>query len=271
MKVSRSTHITISGASSGIGRALTELCLEKGAHVLALARNAAALEQLKADTADKKGILETRVCDVREEAQCRAALDQVDFKICERYILVNNAGVGHYASIRQLKGADLDQVLKTNLYGPLWLSQTFLEQIEGSPTKPYKIVNVSSIIGSRSVPYMGAYCMSKFALNALDEALGIEQPRGRVLLVSPGLTQTNFQSSAQKVDFSPPISNQRGGMNPEKVAQRMVCAIEKDRRRIYLTVGGKVLLVLQRLSPGVTDALLRIFFRWRYRKNADHT
>jgi short-subunit dehydrogenase len=123
------------------------------------------------------------------------------------------------------------------------------------------IVNVSTVLSKRSVPYMTAYCMTKSAMNAMDEGLRLEvRPFGiGVTLVCPGLTETDFQSNAAQIGYAPPIRN-KGGMSAAHVGRVIVLAVERNRRRVALTLSGKVLLALQRISPALTDEAIHLMF-----------
>jgi len=174
-------------------------------------------------------------------------------------VLVNNAGYGHYASIENLETQDLEKIFKTNLFGSFWCTKAFLPHMK--KRKAGHIVHVSTVISKRSMPFMTAYCMTKFAMNALYEGLRLElRPYGICAsLVCPGLTATDFQMNAGKEGYSPPIQSQ-GGMSAKKVGKIILKAVEQNKRRVSLTFSGRILLAFQRVSPFLVDEILHLVF-----------
>jgi short-subunit dehydrogenase len=126
------------------------------------------------------------------------------------------------------------------------------------------IVNVSTIISRRTIPLMGAYCATKFALNSLDEALRIElRPDGvGVSLVCPGVTDTDFSANSRRSGVDSPW-NHASGMSAGAVGEAIARAVERKRRRVYLTASGRFLLFLNWLSPALVDEIL---YRFVFRK-----
>ena len=171
-------------------------------------------------------------------------------------ILVNNAGLGLSGRVAQLRPEDLRHVFEINTIGPLNCVQAALPHMRSGG----RIINVSSVVGRRSVPKVGGYCATKFALNALSDALRVEiADRGiSVTSVYPGTTRTAFRENSRRTR-----DEKRGwrprGVTPEKVAKRIADAAERGSRDAYIRPSDRLFIVGTMLFPGLTDRLLS---RW---------
>src|ERR1043166_1191262 len=169
MKIDLSTVVAITGASRGIGRAAAISFAKRGAKIALLSRNNKKLEEVAKELPTESFVIPV---DVSNETSAKSAIKKVVDHFGKIDVLVNNAGYGHYSKIENLSTSDLDQIFHTNLYGSLWCTQAVLPDMK--KRKSGHIVNVSTIISRRSIPFMSAYCMTKFAMNAMDEALRLE-------------------------------------------------------------------------------------------------
>ncbi|MCB0308471.1 MAG: SDR family oxidoreductase [Bdellovibrionales bacterium] len=259
MKIDKSTVVVITGASRGIGKETALAFARKGATIVLASRDKNRMEETSKKVEEAGGRACIKPTDVSKEDQCRALIEDAYQQYGHIDVLINNAGYGHYASVENIKTADLDAILRTNLFGSLWCIQAALPLMREK--KKGHIVNVSTIVSRRSLPFMTAYCMSKFAMNAMDEGLRLEaRPFGiGVTLLCPGLTQTDFQTNAGKVGYSSPVSNSHG-MSAKTVAQKILKAVEKNQRRVYLTGTGKALLWLQKFCPSIVDELIYMMY-----------
>jgi short-subunit dehydrogenase len=171
-------------------------------------------------------------------------------------VLVNNAGLGLSGRVAELRAEDLRYVFEVNTIGPLNCIQAALPHMRGGG----RIINVSSVVGRRSIPKVGGYCATKFALNALSDALRVEiADRGiTVTSVYPGTTRTAFRENSRRTK-----DEKRGwrpkGVTPEKVAQKIADAAEKGPRDVYVTLSDRIFVAATMLFPGLTDRLLS---RW---------
>jgi short-subunit dehydrogenase len=171
-------------------------------------------------------------------------------------VLVNNAGLGLSGRISEVRAADVRHVFEVNTVGPLNCIQAALPHMgEGG-----RIINVSSVVGRRSIPKVGGYCATKFALNALSDALRVEiADRGiSVTSVYPGTTRTAFRENSRRTR-----DERRGwrprGVTPEKVAKRIADAAETGPRDVYIRPSDRLFIAGTMLFPGLTDRLLS---RW---------
>ncbi len=255
MVVGKETVVVVTGASLGIGRAAALEFGRKGASVVVAARNEALLREVVREIAKEGGRGTAIRCDVGIESDCQKLIYSSVKEFGRVDVLVNNAGRGHYAAVENLTTEDLDAIFRTNLYGTLWCTKAVLPHMKQA--KRGHIVNVSTVISRRAFPFVTAYCMTKFAMNAFDEGLRLEvRPYGiDVSLICPGLTTTDFQKNATRAGISPPYQHQ-WAMSAEKVGKVILSAVERRKRRVMLTLPGKFLLAMQKLSPTFCDEMV---------------
>jgi len=125
-----------------------------------------------------------------------------------------------------------------------------------------RIVNVSSVVGKRAIPKVGAYCATKSALNALSDALRVEVASRKITVTSvyPGTTRTSFRENSRRTK-----SEKRGwrpkGVTPDRVAKKIADAAEKGPRDVYVTVPDRLFIAGVALFPGLADLVLRLWVR----------
>lgn len=186
--------VLITGCSSGIGRKTAELLKSKGWRVFATARKPKDIKDL-IDSG-----FESCKLDVEDSSSIKEAVNYVFSKTRNQLdALVNNAGYGLTSAVEDLTREDLRRQFEVNVFGLQELTNLiipiFRKQRFG------RIVNVSSIAGKFSMPYMGAYCASKFALEALSDALRLELSDRNIYvsIIEPGVIKTKFSENALKV------------------------------------------------------------------------
>jgi short-subunit dehydrogenase len=262
MKLTRDSVAIVTGASRGIGREAALSFARKGVKVVLASRAVPRMEVVSKEIEALGSEALIVPCDVSVETECQQMVAKTIDRFGHVDVLVNNAGFGYYAAVENLKTDDLQKIFLTNLYGAVWCARAVIPHMK--TRRMGHIVNVSTVISKRSVPYMTGYCMTKAAMNAMDEGLRLElRPFGiRVTLLCPGLTETDFQTNADRIGYAPPVVN-KGGMSAARVGRAIVAAVEKNRRRVALTFSGRVLLGLQRVSPALTDEILHLAFSWK--------
>lgn len=252
--------VVVTGASRGIGKAAAIAFAQKGCNVALLGRDVAKLEETRQEV-ENHGVKAMVVsCDVSKESDCFSAMEKILAAWKKIDVLVNNAGYGHYSLIEKLDTASMEKIIRTNLFGPIWCLQAVLPSMKAN--RRGHIVNISTIISKRAFPHMGAYCMSKFALTGMDESLGLELKKYgiNVSLVCPGYTATEFQQNAALTGERPNLQ-QKLGMKPKTVGNAIVRAVEKNIRRTHLTIDGKLLLLVNKISPSFVDFVFSIMFK----------
>jgi NAD(P)-dependent dehydrogenase (short-subunit alcohol dehydrogenase family) len=190
--LSRIGPILITGCSSGVGHAAAKIFRAAGFEIFATARNLAAL-------GDLRGLgCHVLALDVTDEEARRAAVAAVEREFGAVGVLVNNAGYGQYGPIEEISLDVMRRQFETNVFGGMRLSQLVLPGMRRAGRG--RIVNVSSVAGRVAVLGGGAYHASKFALEALADALRPEvEPFGvKVVNVLPGPIATNFEATLLK-------------------------------------------------------------------------
>jgi NAD(P)-dependent dehydrogenase (short-subunit alcohol dehydrogenase family) len=192
------TVILVTGAASGIGRDAALRLAGAGHRVLAGDRRPAALAELSELAGTAAGRLETLVLDVADAASVAAARAEVERRTGGRGldVLVNNAGYALPGPLEALSEADLRAQFDTNVFGMLAVTRAFLPHMHERGVG--RIVNVGSVMGRVTMPLLGAYNASKYAVAALTEALRMElAPSGiTVVLVEPGAIRSEFRARA---------------------------------------------------------------------------
>ena len=184
--------VLITGCSSGVGRAAAQIFRKAGYETFATARDVSTLDDLRALGC------RTLVLDVTDETARRAAVDSIEREFGAVGILVNNAGYGQYGPLEEISLDALRLQFETNVFGGLRLSQLVLPAMRRAGHG--RIVNVSSVAGRVSSIGGGAYHASKFAIEALTDALRPEvEPFGiDVVNVLPGPIATHFEATLLK-------------------------------------------------------------------------
>jgi NADP-dependent 3-hydroxy acid dehydrogenase YdfG len=181
----------VTGASSGIGRAIAEELGAAGAHVFLSGRTAAAMEESKKTIEEAGGRASVVVADVRDVAQVRDLIDGAVEATGRLDIMVNNAGLSYPASIIDGDAEQWRSMLETNILALLVGCQSAVKAMRACNAEG-QIVNISSIAAQRS--NSGVYGSTKHAVNAISSSLReeLEEDNIRVTNVMPGVTATNF-------------------------------------------------------------------------------
>ena len=242
----------VTGASSGIGRAVALEFARRGATVILGARRVDRLESVAAECR-ALGVQATAVaCDVTSQEDCRrliAAAPRVD-------ILVNNAGFAIFDAVAEARPGELRSMMDTNYFGSVNCVQAALPQMLARGDGA--IVNVASITGIMGFARMSGYCATKFALVGFTEALRDEVlGRGvRVALVCPGTTETEFFVKAERGKM-PGASRLILAVKPERVARAVCDAAEDGRYRRILPLFAAIYMRLKELFPRSAHLMMR--------------
>ena len=198
----------VTGASSGIGRHLAELLAAAGAKVALAARRVDRLADLAREIAAEGGQSLPIACDVTQSESVSAAVSRAETELGPLSILVNNAGVVVSKPLFEHTEADWDYVVDTNLKGAWLTAREFAHHLVGLK-RPGRIINISSVLGSRTIGRVPAYCAAKAGLTHLTHVLAMELARYGILVnaLAPGYVETDFnraffQSEAGKALIS---------------------------------------------------------------------
>jgi NAD(P)-dependent dehydrogenase (short-subunit alcohol dehydrogenase family) len=255
--------ILVTGASSGIGRELARILSRRGGRLALLARNAKALEDLAAELAGTGveasappppgGVPEA--LPVPADVTDRAAVEEAVRTVLSRFgridVLVNCAGLGYFGPIETMPMEDLDRVVRTNVHGLLHVTQAALPALKQSRGI---IVNISSGLSMRALPFLSAYAGTKSMVNAVSDGMRLElAPYGiRVLTFCPPATGTEFDRKALKgpgVERVGPSGIKLAAVG--KVAAAIAAAIRAEKRE----AGGGFLKVMNALAPKLLDRM----------------
>lgn len=261
----------VTGAASGIGRALAVELARRGADVAVTDVDADRL----APVADEVRAVGRKVSvhgfDVADRAAWPPFVDALLGAHGRVHLVVNNAGVALNGPFVGCSLEDLDWQLGVNLWGVIhgchFLLPVLLRQDAGH------LVNVSSLFGILSVPDNAAYCMSKHAVRALTESLEQElwDTRVRLTSVHPGAVATRIAVDGRYrdggyVDPDRARAVIAGGIPPEAAARTIADGIEQDARRILVGSDARVLAWLPRLFPVRYRDLQMRWLRWQRRR-----
>jgi short-subunit dehydrogenase len=256
----------ITGAASGIGRALAVELAGHGTHLALCDVDEVGLAETVA-AAEGRGVkvTSTRV-DVADREAVQAWADQVVADHGQVNVIVNNAGVALGATVEGMSYDDLEWLMGINFWGVVHGTKAFLPHLKASGAG--HVVNISSVFGLLGIPSQSAYNASKFAVRGFTDALRMELEDCGVsaTTVHPGGIKTNIARNA-RMDASvteladDPEQARRDFeklfmTSPEKAARQIVAAIEQDKRRALVGPDAKVLDLLSRLPAGVVQRVI---------------
>ena len=252
--------VVITGGTEGIGKALVELYLDKGAKVATCGRNYQKLYQLQSAHTGKP--LFIHATDVSKEIDCKGFVDAVIKEFGTIDILINNAGVSMRSLVQNVDLDTIRRVMDINFWGTVYCTKFALDYIVQNKGT---IVGVSSIAGYRGLPGRSGYSASKFAVNGWLEALRTEllESGTNVMWVCPGFTSSNIRNAAlnSKGEAQGESPMDEGAMmSSEECAIHIATAIEKRKRTLVLTFTGKRAVFMNKFFPSLADKLVRKFF-----------
>jgi NAD(P)-dependent dehydrogenase (short-subunit alcohol dehydrogenase family) len=257
----------VTGAGSGIGRALAQLLARKGCRLALADINEATLKETAAGLSAE---VITQQLDVADRAAVYAFAARVKQQYGTAHVVINNAGVAVAQTVNDLSWEDFEWLMGINFWGVAYGTKAFLPMLlaqdEGA------IVNISSVFGLIGVPTQGAYNAAKFAVRGLTEALRheLKDTKVRSISVHPGGIRTNIARASRF--YRDPLGNtDRAGMaarfdrlartSPEQAAATIVRGIEKGSARVLIGADAVLIDRIQRLMPvryhGVMDAMMR--------------
>jgi dehydrogenase/reductase SDR family member 7B len=257
-KVLHGKVVIITGASSGIGRALAIEAARRKAKVVVAARRIEMLQSVAEEIASLGAeflIVET---DVAIAAECEKLINRTVEKFGRIDVLINNAGISMRALFKQTQPEVLERIINVNFWGTVHCTRyalPWLLQSKGT------LVGISSVAGFKGLPGRTGYSASKFAIQGFLEALRIEHRKDNlgVLIVSPGFTSTEIRFKALNKDGDPQGSsprNEKRMMLPDHVALRTMDAIQNKRRLLILSLEGKIIIAIQRFFPTFLDRIV---------------
>ena len=249
----------ITGAGSGIGRALALNLAAEGCHVAIADINEAGLNET-ADKVRSSGVrVTTHIVDVAKREQVKRYADEVVKAHGAVHIIINNAGVLIVETLEDLSYEDFEWLIGINLWGVVYGCKEFLPYLKQQDSA--NIVNISSVNGIFTNPNNGAYCTSKFAVRGFTETLAQElsDTRVKVSCVHPGGIKTNIVNNAKFYKSSDPslareesaaiFNRAMTHTMADKASQIIIAGIKKNKARIMVGTDAYVYDWLKRLFP----------------------
>ena len=250
MSLQKSDVWFITGCSTGFGRELTKLVLDRGYRAVITARDPGKIQDL---TAGHEGRALALKLDVTDKAEVAATVRQAEAVFGSVDVLVNNAGFGYVGALEESEETEIRAMVETNFFG---LARMIHEVLPGMRRRRRgSIVNISSIGGLVGFPGVGYYCATKFAVEGLSESLSKEvAPLGiKVLVVEPGPFRTDWagrslkKSSRQIPEYAETAGAFRerieGGSgkqvgDPIRAGEAIIKALESDNMPLRLVLGA---------------------------------
>jgi butyryl-CoA dehydrogenase len=258
----------ITGAGSGIGRALAQELARRGAHLALADIDPVGMAETVAMCEGAGVKVTTCELDVADREAVFAWADRVVDEHGKANLIFNNAGVALGATVDEVDYDDFEWLMDINFWGVVHGTKAFLPHLMASGEG--HVVNLSSVFGLLSIPTQSAYNAAKFGVRGFTDALRIEleiEDRGvSATTIHPGGIATNIAHRARLSDSLAALSDGRADgpgdfnkalrMPPEKAARLILAAVSKNRRRALIGTDAKVLDLLSRLPAGVSQRLL---------------
>lgn len=269
MSLTNESIAVVTGAASGIGRALAARLASEGIAGLAVADvNAGALNETARMIENEKLRVSTHVVNVAELAQMEKLVADVVSHHGRVTHLINNAGVSLFGTVEEVSIADLQWLMNINFWGTVYGVKLFLPVLLEQPSA--HIVNVSSVFGFIAPPGNAAYSASKFAVRGFTEALRHELAGTSVAVscVHPGGVATNIardgklgaHADASVKDDFVKLHAKVSRTTPEAAAATIVRGIKRRSKRILVGIDARLIEVVQRAAPvGYMSAINRLF------------
>ncbi|MDE1172081.1 MAG: SDR family NAD(P)-dependent oxidoreductase [Parvibaculaceae bacterium] len=249
--------VVITGAASGLGRALAVELAARGAHIAAADLDRQGLAETARRIQESGGSVATYLLDVADSNAVHAFAQEIEAAHGGADIVINNAGVAQIARVEDLSYEDLEWVMKVNFWGMVYGTKAFLPQLRARPSG--HIVNISSIFGLIAVPHQAAYNAAKFAIRGFTEALRHEMQGSsiKVSCVHPGGIRTNIVRNARFLQSTQATVREEAAdgfdriafTSPEAAARTIIRGIARNRARILVGPDARIIDWIQRLLP----------------------
>lgn len=249
--------VVLTGASSGIGRATAIEFGRRGASVVLAARNAEALHTAAREVEAAGGRALVVVTDVADAAQVFRLAEDAVARFGRIDTWINNAAVSEYGTVEEISLEEIERIVAVNLLGTIYGIRAALPHLRRAGGGA--LINVGSVLSDRAVPLQSTYCATKHAVKGFTEAVRMELEHERagvhVTLIQPAVINTPYYNHARaRMAFEPramfPV------YEPSLVAEAIIHAARHPVRDLVVGDGGKVLTVLQRISPALVDRLM---------------
>jgi short-subunit dehydrogenase len=258
--------IAITGASSGIGRATAVRLAHEGAAIAICARRGDRLDAVAAEIVAAGGQALPIVADVTRAADMDALVARAVERFGRLDVMLCNAGFGIAGAIDDITPDQMQKLMDVNYTGTYHATRAALPLFRRQGSG--HIIMVSSIVGKRGVPYMGAYAATKFAQVGLAECLRSELAGSgvHVSVVFPVSTETEFFDVMSRETGADVTRAFGPRQSVDTVADAIARAIRRPVPEIYPYATSRALVILNALSPGFTDRVVKRFGRQPVRR-----
>lgn len=254
--------VVITGASSGIGRALAEKYAAEGFNLVLAARRIERLEELK-DKLTSVDVLPVKT-DITSEEDCKNLIDQAIEKFGKINILINNAGISMRAAFEDVELSVLKKLMDVNYWGTVYCTKFALPYILKEKGSVVGVISTGGYIG---LPGRTGYSASKFAVRGFLDTVRIEYLRAglHVLVAAPGFTASEIRKTAltkngRQQGETP--RNESKMMSAERCASIMFRAIKRRRRKMIISFwDGKVVVLIHKLWAWLIDQVIYQVFK----------
>lgn len=249
--------VIITGASSGIGRALAFEFGTRGANIVLGARQEDKLAEIAAELEQKGTKTAFRATDVTSEEDCRRLIETAAASFGRIDILICNAGISMRALFDDVDLEVLRRLMDVNFWGTVYCTKYALPYIQASKGT---IVGVSSVAGLHGLPGRTGYSASKYAMTGFLDTIRVENLKKgvHVMVACPGFTATNVRFAALTADGSPQGATPRKEekmMTPEEVARRIAYGIVHRKRLVLMEFEGRATHFIKKFSPRFLDVM----------------
>src|SRR5436309_8611055 len=266
----RNKIFVITGGSRGLGLVLARQICAAGGKVALIARDGDELGRAKADLARRGGSVMTVQSDLLDAGQIQSVVRQIIDRFGKIDVLINNAGIIEVGPLEHMTREDFERAMRLHFWAPLELISQIVPEMR--TLGGGRIVNISSIGGTRAVPHLAPYSASKFALTGLSDALRAELARDNihVITVAPGMMRTGSHVNARfkgKHDaefawFAASAGAPLISMNADRAARKILAACRRGQPSLTLTFAARLQVLANALFPNLTVYAMRLINRF---------
>ena len=261
--------VVITGGSRGLGLALARRLAQENAKLAILARDQQELVDAKSDLEKHGSTVTTWTCDVKNDSSVRSTIEEIASVLGGIDVLINNAGEIVVGPLDAMERKDFQDALDIHFWAPFNVTFASLPHLYRSHFA--RIVNIASFGGKVAVPHLAPYCVSKFALVGLSDALRAELSSKNISIttVAPGLLRTGSHKNAffkgqhrkEFAWFSLGASNPLVSMNADRAARQILDAVRRKRPELTITFAATLIAIAQAIFPNLTADLMKVTAR----------
>jgi NAD(P)-dependent dehydrogenase (short-subunit alcohol dehydrogenase family) len=261
--------VVITGGSRGLGLALARRLAQENAKLAILARDQQELLRAKTDLDRYASTVTTWICDVKNESAVRSTIEHIATVLGGIDVLINNAGEIVVGPLDAMEPKDFKDALDIHFWAPFNVMSASLAYL--SKSRFARIVNIASFGGKVAVPHLAPYCVSKFALVGLSDALRAELSSRNISVttVTPGLLRTGSHKNAffkgqhrkEFAWFSLGAGNPLVSMDADRAAAQILAAARRKQPEVTITLAARLAVLAQALFPNVMADLMKLTAR----------